>query len=757
MAAPPSIEADAQKLINLLNRQKALHRSANARRGQVAQNKPSRADLQDQFSEQAEWELAQELAKPQGIIRTTIVGYAYSPCILPVAQLKPITIDELRLETHHRGRVLFVKTFGLPLRFQAVQNCVEDQVGEVDRLSVYNFEKSLKSTEVLPRGAVFAVKEPYYKVTGDGGVQVRVDHPSDLVKMSEDDARVPLGLQPKLRELREDDSAEQWKAKGNEAFKMKDFRGAVNAYSNGLKVTGSDIQQMTTKKDLLRNRAIAHISLSRFEVGLEDAQKAVVMTGGGHNQEFEKSKNNAKAFYRAGCAAYHLRKFQLAKSEFEKVLECMPYDADAIRELVRTGRRLEEQETGTYNFEEMIKTVKQRKQRRLDYADYDLKVIKKQSKTGGNGLFATEPIKAGELVLCEKAFAVAFKDEEVGKSGLIVNMNRDTMSTGTHTTRLISVVNKLLHNPNQAALFSELNDGGGYTPQSKIKLVDGVVPVDTFQVQAALEINGFGCPEMATAIGTRPEEKEEASDTATGVWITASFANHDCIGNAHRSFIGDFMIIRATKDIAKDEEILHTYVEANDDHEQFQKTLQRSWDFKCRCRLCVAESKTSGQQRKHRMGLFKTANEFLRASPVNPVKAPAKHLVTQAEKLWKRLDESYDDKVFTRGLPRRGLRDLAHWLCMAHMLLGSHHSTIQDWATRCLQSQGILISMVDHKLIVDRKLSQHDDTGVHAATYLASVYQDQDPAIATQLEGLASELYQIRVGSMHGYNGNSRI
>ncbi|KJX98290.1 TPR domain-containing protein [Zymoseptoria brevis] len=749
MATPQSNEELTKQRDDLLAFQKKLHRTANSRRGQPAKNKPSRADLQGQFTDLAAQQAA-AIPPGQTNIRQSIVSYAYPPCTRPLAELKPITIGELRVETNHRGRVLFVKTFGVPKRFQAVQNAVEDDVGSVDRLSVYNFEPLLTPNEVLPRDVVFAVKEPYYKATADGGVSLRIDHPSDLIRLFDDDGRVPLGLQPRLRELCEDQSQKDWKDKGNEAFKVKDFRGAAESYSKGLKITGSGIKHVTGKKDLLRNRAIAHIHLGWYEAGLEDAQRTVIMTGG-QNQDFEKSKVNAKAFYRAGCAAYQLRKFQLAKSEFQKALQCATYDDDAIRELVRTERRLREQETGTYTFDDMVETVK-RKQRRLDHADYDLKVISRQSKTGGNGLFANESIKAGELVLCEKAYAVAFNDENETESTVIINMNRDTMSMGTHATRLVSVMHKLMHNPEQASKFSKLYDGG-YQPKSITSLVDGVVPVDNFQVQAALEVNGFGCPATATALGG--DEDPSGNGVSTGVWITASLINHDCIGNAQRSFIGDFMIVRATKDIAKDEEILQRYKNETDNYDEFQKTVQQSWGFKCKCRLCVAESKTSGQQRKHRVGLLIKAKEFLVDNDLDRTTAPAKAMVTQAEKLWKRIDQSYDDKHFVHGLPRLGLHDLAHWLCMAHLLQHSDKLTVREWATRCLHSQGLMIEMVDGKLTIDRKLARPDITGVHAATYMASTYEEED--VKTQFEDLAKELYQIGHGVMYGYNSTSQV
>jgi tetratricopeptide (TPR) repeat protein len=747
MADPIALDELIKQRDKILTVQRNLHRTANTRRGQQAKNKPTRFDLQEFFTDVGALAAATSPPGQHINVKQSVVGYAYPPCTVPLAELKPMTIKELRLETNHRGKYLLVKSFGVPCRWQAVQNAVEDEAGSVDRLAVYNFDPSLTPTEVLPCGAVFAIKQPFYKMTTDGGVTIRVDHPSDLVRIAEDDARIPLALQPKLRELVEN-AAEQWKVIGNEAFRIKEYRVAVEAYSRGLKGCRTKGKDRVVKADLLRNRAIAYINLEQYEPALEDALKAVLKSDD-NDGDYEKSKNNSKAFFRAGTAAYHLRNFQQAKVEFQKVIECAQHDGDAIRELVRTEHRLREQQSGTYNFDDMIMNVK-RKQPRLDYADYARKVATRKSETGGNGLFATESINAGELVLCEKAFAVAFNNEETTELTVIINLNRDTVSMGTHATRLVSVIHKLRHNPKQAEMFSALYDGG-YTPKSSTKLVDGVVPVDVFQVQAALELNGFGCTTTASVLEAN---EDTGAGVSTGVWITASFVNHDCIGNSQRSFIGDMMSIRATKDIAKDEEILMRYKNQTDDYDDFQKTLLQSWGFRCKCSLCVAESKTSGQQRKHRLGLVKKAREFLDANDLDGVKPPLKSLVTQAEKLWKRLDQSYDSAIFIRGLPRLGLHDLAHWLCMAHLLSRAGKSVIRDWATRCLAAQGIMTSIVAGKLIVNRELCRPDITGVHAATYMASTYEEA--GIKEQFEQLGMELYQIGYGSMYGYNGTAQ-
>lgn len=69
-------------------------------------------------------------------LRTCFINFAYPPSTTPLRDLKPIRLSELRLETHHAGRVLFVRKFTECVRYVSVQAGVEDEVGDVDHLAL---------------------------------------------------------------------------------------------------------------------------------------------------------------------------------------------------------------------------------------------------------------------------------------------------------------------------------------------------------------------------------------------------------------------------------------------------------------------------------------------------------------------------------------------------------------------------------------------------------------------------------------------
>lgn len=167
------------------------------------------------------------------MMRTCFIGFTHPPSTTSLVDLEPIDISSLRLETHHLGKVLVVRTFGHPTRIQAVQNAVEDGYGGVDRLAVYNEDPAMTPGQILPKGLIFAIKEPFYKGTADGGFTIRVDHPSDLVRLSPADPSVPKAFRIAVN-LTASHDATQWKTMGNDAFRRKDYIEAQNMYSKGI-------------------------------------------------------------------------------------------------------------------------------------------------------------------------------------------------------------------------------------------------------------------------------------------------------------------------------------------------------------------------------------------------------------------------------------------------------------------------------------------------------------------------------------------
>lgn len=511
------------------------------------------------------------------------------PCIVPAEGLDPITIDQLTLETVHRGRVLYLWSFRRDSKHGAIIAAVRDNAGSVARLAMHVEHGFGVTLHQLTR---WAVKEPFYTRSVDGRPMIQVVHPSDLV--------------PSNRTL------ESTKEAGNEMIRRGRLDKAIRVYTRALERVADD----ALKRDILRNRSEANLRAGRYEAALCDAKAAVT-------DEEEGNVLDAKAYYRAASAAYRLERFTDADVFVKCALKAAPCD-ESIQQLAKllAQRRIEE-ETGHYDLEKLTQAALSGTFS-LGCASFTANV-KVQTARHGRGLFVTKAMRPGDLIMCEKAFH--HSTAESGTSRTIVDLDQETISTGVNVTRFFRVVQRLQHNPTLTQKFLELYDGGR-TAQPTLDFVDGMVPIDVRCIQARLDLNGFSCPAVTSAA-----EGSADQETSAGIWLTASAINHDCIGNASRSFIGDLLVLRATKDIAQGGEILIQYKAPEDGIDEFHGTLQKTWNFTCDCRLCESELQVPIYRRNIRRNASRQVAKLMDAAPISESKPPSAQTMDLVEKL----------------------------------------------------------------------------------------------------------------------------
>lgn len=145
--------------------------------------------------------------------------------ILKLTIERQIPLSELKVEIHHRGRGIIVRTIAPPYRGAGAVTVVEDEHGNVDKLAIYNLsETSLLSNP--PEGCILAVKEPYYKLNGENDFMICVDHPSDVLLLRFSDPIIPEILRRGVEEAMAK-PPDEWKAAGDAAFIQRDFPTAV--------------------------------------------------------------------------------------------------------------------------------------------------------------------------------------------------------------------------------------------------------------------------------------------------------------------------------------------------------------------------------------------------------------------------------------------------------------------------------------------------------------------------------------------------
>uniref|UniRef100_A0AC35GU03 SET domain-containing protein n=1 Tax=Panagrolaimus sp. PS1159 TaxID=55785 RepID=A0AC35GU03_9BILA len=118
------------------------------------------------------------------------------------------------------------------------------------------------------------------------------------------------------------------------------------------------------------------------------------------------------------------------------------------------------------------------------------------------------------------------------------------------------------------------------------------------------------------------------------LFILTSYFNHACLANAFRYDYGDVMIVYASDDIKKGEEICISYLDPLYGFLDRQNKLS-GWKFTCRCKLCEIESKDPNCLKRDETR--KEYNKYEKgASP--------KEIIAKGEPLLKKIRESYTNR-----------------------------------------------------------------------------------------------------------------
>ncbi|KAK5133836.1 hypothetical protein LTR08_007167 [Meristemomyces frigidus] len=588
------------------------------------------------------------------------VGCPYPPCTVPTRDLQPIRHSELRMDTHHRGRVLTLRRIAPVVKLTARSWTVtqESSSGGTERLEVI-LHRSNHGQDILESESMFMVKEPYYTLSDQGDPTLRIDHPSDLVVCTGslgNDISCPSSGEPggavaaTAFAAPVTNTAKECKDEGNAALKQRALPRALAKYTNGLQLVAKDTAANgSIACDLHRNRAYVNLLLNRLDEAKADGTASLTGIKDQEHQDLD-----AKAYFRTGHAAYNLGDFQEAKSLFEEQQRLAPSDRDAIAYLRKTEVRLHEQATGEYDFRK-IRAGLSKTAPRADAASFDRNTEVKKSPGRGHGLFATRDMDVGEIVLCEKAFCVVWGHEDEALTVMTYDV-RDDMIRGFPAGLCKAIVQKVLNNPSQIEKVMDLY--GDYQGIGKHLIMRDSGPViDTFKVHDIVARNAFG-PGPVYSGGPRAEE--DVRNASTGLWIRASYLNHSCVSNSKKEYVGDLMVLRAARPIGAGEEITHSYNESGD-YDARTAALKTTWGFACTCALCLAEKADGTALRTKRRALELEADAWAEVEHA----AKAKRIsIVKARCLARSINDTYED-VRYNGLPRTALLRIRKWLTEA--------------------------------------------------------------------------------------------
>ncbi|CAG8423235.1 unnamed protein product [Penicillium salamii] len=547
-----------------------LKMKAQAVKGLSANTQMSRDEILSKHMAD-EMMLAHTLVAPANII-SAFLPPAFPPSTEPLGNLKKVLIKSLRFETHHRGQFLLLRTVTKAHRMVSVNAVVvEDESGSVGSMELFNHRKELSGSHSLREGTLLLLKEPYVEVMPDGDFSIRVDHLSDIWIVPEFDVLSPSFWRKGVTEGVE--NAFFWKEKGNQSSEQNDYRSAVHKA-----LEANPPPELLIEGQC--NRALAFLEIDRFDAALSDANNAL-----------KPPMLSGKALFGKAQALNQLRRFKESCETHAILAEMYPKDSLAALEYARTRVRLAEQESGEFDFKKMAEEAKNHSPLILDHSTYIDPVVVKKTLSHGRGLFTTKAVRAGDLLLCEKAFALAVHDEPKGNLWLFLSGDTDTATVGTQVMLIELIARRLLNNPSLLPGFLDLYHGSHESID--VLEVDGLPVIDTFLVENILRFNTFAYDtpphtsqnECVTGDNGAPEENG-ANLYPTGIWSKASYINHSCQKNSEQSFIGDMMIVRATRDLPPNTEITIAYRSPVSYDLKNTPIDLKNWGFKCDWILC---------------------------------------------------------------------------------------------------------------------------------------------------------------------------
>ena len=263
----------------------------------------------------------------------------------------------------------------------------------------------------------------------------------------------------------------------------------------------------------------------------------------------------------------------------------------------------------------------------------------------------------------------------------------------------------------------------------------------SFLVEAIIALNVFGCPRSTLKFHFghySPEQLErQKHHHTTGIFLKASPINHSCHSNARRSFIGDMIIVRATRDIPAATEISFWYAppEPGRTWEKTQESL-RHWGFQCSCIWCQQDKKTPKKTHTKRMTLLEDLKAAFQTSGSTNL--------SRTEKIITAIEKTYSAPA--TDIPRLELADPYLLLTRIHTSHNRPQPAIQT-AFKALTSLGFLIAhhAPDPSFAV-LQWGLPQEQVIETWTHVWTACDKIAPHLCEKAEGYARISYRICVG-----------
>ena len=179
-----------------------------------------------------------------------------------------------------------------------------------------------------------------------------------------------------------------------------------------------------------------------------------------------------------------------------------------------------------------------------------------------------------------------------------------------------------------------------------------------FLVERIISFNVFGCPLSSLASYTKARDQyppladkttEQKAYHSCGIWVHASYINHSCTSNARRAFIGNMMIVRASRDMEAGTEITFWYQSPDGVSAKVSHEKHKQWGFICGCAICLDTRATDAVVLRKRRKLMEDLKQVFNSSALRRFE------MKKIERLLDALNQTYTQPV--QDVPRLLLWD----------------------------------------------------------------------------------------------------
>lgn len=265
-----------------------------------------------------------------------------------------------------------------------------------------------------------------------------------------------------------------------------------------------------------------------------------------------------------------------------------------------------------------------------------------------------------------------------------------------------------------------------------------------------MSFNEFGCPlsslithkNLIRNVVVGKATNKSTAYQSCSIWTQASYMNHCCSPTAKRSFIGDMMIVRATRDMEPGTEITIEYINRDGIGGKAMQDILKNWEFTCACAMCQDEKQTKASVLAERQKLI---DKLKRVCDVGSRSTDGIQ-TKSAERLLKALNDTYTKPA--TEVPRLLLWDPQLFLARVYSAKKNMVKVLKS-VNEFLALLGYVIigldsTSVSFKIIKWGVVSDYlVEAFLHAQTALEETQAWED---AKQAEAYAKTAYKIVVG-----------